>query len=73
MSDDAIRAAVHAAYRRLAGTVLTSTASISERSRLREAIRKTLTDMGEQIDSNPIWLDEVIRDVTGGPSDAGEN
>jgi hypothetical protein len=73
VSDDAMKATVQAAYRRLAKTVLASIGASDNSQQLREVVRKTLTDLGEQIDANPTWLDEVIREVTGGPSDPEAN
>jgi hypothetical protein len=60
MSDDALKAIVDAAYKRVEGTVLAASGSAEFDQRLRTAIRKTLEEMRERIDHDPDWVDDVI-------------
>jgi hypothetical protein len=60
MSDEAMKTAVKAAYRRLQKAVLTTAGSTGDHA-MREALRKTLDELRRGIDDDPEWLDEVMR------------
>jgi hypothetical protein len=64
MSDDALKAVVESAYKKLEGTVLMASGSAEFDERLRSAVRRTLEEMRERLHHDPTWLDEIIHETT---------
>ena len=63
MSDDAMKAAVEAAYRRLHARLSEAGASASSDA-VRRALQTTLEGLRQRIDADPQWLDEIIRSAS---------